>query len=110
MISEDPMPDEVREWMVDYIKSVRWREAKSGPPHSYTVREWDPQEEMFEAAVNVIRRFGHPERFWRATYLYLTLDGLKYWTMGAPLGETIIINRAEASTQYGNNVTPIKST
>lgn len=95
------VPDEVQEWMLRYIESVRWREAKSGPPHSYTVRKWDSRPGRFEEAVTVIRRYGHPEHFYSETYIYMTIGKLKYWSMGAPVGETIIINRAGKETSYG---------
>lgn len=89
------------EWFKAYIGSVRWRQAKSEKyKHSYTVREWQP--DIFERAVKIIRKYGVPERFYRQTYVYLYIDDQKYWTMGAPLEQTIIINRAAADTHYGN--------
>ena len=99
--TDDAMAVGERAWMVDYIASVRWRDAKSGPPHAYTVRAWDQRPGAFEQAVNLIRSRGHVEAFYGHHYVYLTIDGLKYWTMGAPLEETIIINRADASALYG---------
>ncbi len=89
------------EWFQIYISSVRWKQAKSEKfKHSYTVREWHP--DTFERAVKIIRKYGVPERFYKQTYVYLYIDGLKYWTMGAPLEKTIIINCAAADTHYGN--------
>jgi hypothetical protein len=90
------------DWFQDYIDSVRWKEAKSMPnvPHSYTIREWKP--DTFEQAVMIIRTFGVSERFYSKSYTYLYWGDYKYWTMGEPLEETIIINRAGAETHYGN--------
>ena len=34
-------------------------------------------------------------RWGKYNFPYLIIDGWKYWTMGAPIEETIIINRAE---------------
>ena len=73
-------------------------------PHEYTVRDWKPQEQAeFEEAVIFIRENGVPEQFWRKTFIYFYADGHKYWTMGSPLDQTILINRAkhdpESNTQ-----------
>lgn len=88
------------EWFKAYIENVRWRQAKSEKyPHSYTVREWQP--DTFERAVEIIRKYGVPEHFYNKTYIYLYIGNLKYWTMGFPVNETIIINRAESHTHYG---------
>lgn len=89
-------------WMNDYISSVRWKEAKSGPNHSYTVREWEPnRDEDFVRFVRLIRSYGSPENFYTKVYIYFYLGGLKYWTMGSPIDETVIINRAPENTFYG---------
>jgi hypothetical protein len=94
------IPQTELQWFKDYIARVRWQKAKSQDfPHSYTVREWFPDD--FEQAVLIIRHYGVAERFYNKTYLYLHLDGLKYWTMGFPVDETIIINCADADSHYG---------
>ncbi len=85
-----------------YIAEARWQFAKTMPqwPHEYTVREWRPDlERQFFEFVFLIRRDGvvkpwprdapHP----RYHHTYLELDGRDYWTMGAPLPETTVINR-----------------
>ena len=41
-----------------------------------------------------IRNAGYEGSFARRTYLYLDCDGWQYWTMGAKLSDTILINRA----------------
>jgi len=94
---EDP-----KDFFRTYRDRVRWQTAKSGPPHQYTIRGWRPELEYdFEKAVITIRANGQPERFYKQTYIYFYLDGLKYWTMGAPLEQTIVINRAKDDTFYG---------
>jgi hypothetical protein len=72
-----------------------WRFAKTMPdiPHEYTVRGQTPDDE-FDDFVLLIRRIGYERRFGKTTYTYLNIDGSRYWTMGAPLAETTIINRA----------------
>jgi hypothetical protein len=39
--------------------------------------------------LETIRRYGDEGRF----YIMLNIDDMKYWTMGAPVEETILINR-----------------
>lgn len=92
-------PQDAVEWFREYIAGAKWQEAKSGPPHHYTVRSWQP--DTFERAVLLIRSYGVGERFWSKTYTYFYYEGYKYWTMGAPLDKTIIINRASAGVHYG---------
>ena len=84
-----------------YIGSVRWQFAKTMPqwPHEYTVRRFeDPQEQqaLFERAVEFIRANGECRKFEPTGRMsvYLDIDERQYWTMGAPVEKTIIINRA----------------
>lgn len=70
--------------------------AKSMPkmPHHYTLREtWDSN--TFDYVVQKIREMGTPEMFFRKTYIYYYANGYKYWTMGNPINETRLINRAK---------------
>jgi hypothetical protein len=86
-----------------YVAAVRWRFAKTMPqwPHEYTVRGWRPDLEAgFVAFVELIRRTGEVKP-WpggatnpRYHHRYLELDGWQYWTMGAPVADTTVINRA----------------
>ena len=41
-----------------------------------------------------IREHGYRQRWGPYNHHHIDLDGWKYWTMGAPLAETILINRA----------------
>jgi hypothetical protein len=86
-----------------YIDDVRWRYAKTMPqwPHEYIVRGWRPDlERQFFEFVELIRHDGIVKP-WppgvptpRYHHTYLSLDGWEYWTMGAPVLETTVINRA----------------
>jgi hypothetical protein len=86
-----------------YVAEVRWQFAKTMPqwPHEYTVREWRPDlEQSFEEFAQLIRQAGVVKP-WPADaavpryhHTYLELDGWEYWTMGAPIAETTVINRA----------------
>lgn len=82
--------------MQAFIEGHTWTFAKSMPksPHFYVVREKCRTDDEFVEAVKYIRKYGVPRPFFRKTYIYFDLDGWTYWTMGAPLSETIIINRA----------------
>ena len=78
-----------------FVARAPWRFAKtmSHIPHEYTVRGQTPDDE-FNEFVLLIRQVGYKRRFGKTTYTYLNIDGRRYWTMGAPLEATTIINRA----------------
>ncbi len=82
----------------EYIGIVRWQYAKTMPehPHEYTVKEWDLEKiDMFNKFVMFIRKEGYDEYFSRRKMRYYDIGGYKYWTMGAPVEKTILINRAK---------------
>jgi hypothetical protein len=79
-----------------FVSSRWWTFARTMPdnPHWYTVREWAPeQEDEFEAFVRLLRKHGSDEVFCGRPYRYLDFDGFHYWTMGAPVEATTVINR-----------------
>lgn len=96
--------DDVR-WWEAAADGLRWRVARTMPecPHSYIVRGEQLGEEDFERAVLTIRRHGEPGKYEGRTAVYLTdtLGKYKYWTMGAALERTTVINRADATLTYG---------
>ena len=57
-------------------------------PHEYTVRGQPtagrnlPSAEAHEWFAGQIREHGHRDRFERWSYVYLELDGWKYWAVG----------------------------
>ncbi len=83
--------------ILDFIENSRWKFAKSMPqmPHWYTLRDHAGDVPAFERFVMHIRHHGYKERFGKATYSYLNVGEWKYWTMGSPLDQTILINRAK---------------
>ena len=89
-----------------YIASVRWKDTvtmKAFAPHEYTVRKWNPTlESEFEWFVMWIREHGYKARWGKHEHIYLELDGQKYWTMGAPLSETVVINREVVRSDNGD--------
>jgi len=89
-----------------YIAEVRWQFAKTMPqwPHEYTVRSWRSDlDEEFCAFAEMIRRQGvikpwpADAAILRYRHTYLEIDGWDYWTMGSPIEETTVINRAHCS-------------
>ena len=89
-------PEQFRE----FVAAQAWTFAKTMPhiPHYWLARK-DVDGAAFEAAVRCIRTHGEP-RPWgkRPPLTYLDCDGWTYWTMGAPIGETTIINRKVQGT------------
>lgn len=78
------------------IQASRWKLAKSMPniPHEYTLKaEWINKGD-FEYFVQYIRDFGYQRIFYGRIYTYFDIDGYSYWTMGSPIDQTILINRA----------------
>lgn len=63
-------------------------------PHWYTLRSTWTSNREFNDVVMMIRHFGYDTRFWSKTYRYWDCNGFNYWTMGAPIPETTLINRA----------------
>ena len=83
----------------EMIARCEWTFAKTMPfaPHEYIVRQKCPlTTEEFEYFVNMQREYGVKERWGKYNHSYLYIDDYKYWTMGAPIEETTVINRAKA--------------
>ena len=98
MSSSIALSDALRE----FIDSSQWTFAKTMPewPHEYIVRE-RVDENLFVQLVRHIRASGYEGKFYRKSITYYDDDGLVYWTMGAPLEETTIINRCRKENTYG---------
>jgi hypothetical protein len=96
----DPPTAEEWAWARDFIGRRRWQEAvtyRHTAPHEYTVREWERGEvpdAEFDRFVALVRRCGYADFYYRIRHLYWAVDGFKYWTMGWPVTETTVINRA----------------
>lgn len=115
----EPAPNFTHGDFVKFVESHPWTFAKTMAhmPHEWIKRadmktkdrqlslletESDsdtPNEDAFEAAVLFIREHGYVRRFGARAYTYYDVeapDGTwhQYWTMGAPMVRTIIMNRA----------------
>lgn len=93
----------------EMVARCQWTFAKTMPwaPHEYIVRDKCPlAEEEFIDFVNMQRDYGVKEHWGKYNHPYLYIDDYKYWTMGAPIEKTIIINRAKVySVEDANNTT-----
>ena len=84
------------------IARCEWTFAKTMPfaPHEYIVRGKCPlSEDEFLYFINMQRNYGKVERWGKYITPYLYIDDYKYWTMGAPLEETMVINRAKVDVK-----------
>jgi hypothetical protein len=84
-----------------FLDRERWTFAKTMPiwPHEYLVRE-RVDEALFERTVVHIRSNGYEDRFYARPITYFEENGLVYWTMAAPVEETVIINRCRKEDSF----------
>jgi hypothetical protein len=96
----DP-PESFPAFLRAFVDMAEWALAKTMPewPHEYTVRS-RVDEALFERLVTHIRDSGHEGRFYQRVITYYEEAGLVYWTMGAPLSETTIVNRCGSDDTY----------
>jgi len=94
-----PYPTELRA----FIEREHWTYAKTMPewPHEYLVRD-RVDEALFVSIVKHIRAHGFEGRFYKEPITYFAEDGMIYWTMGAPIEETTIINRCKEEESFEN--------
>ena len=85
----------------DFVQNEKWTFAKTMPewPHEYIVRE-RVDENLFEQLVRHIRANGVEAPFYDEKYIYFEEGGMLFWTMGAPVNETTIINRCKKDNSY----------
>ena len=78
-----------------FVTKGRFRFAKTMAdiPHAYTLRQWNEDDE-FNAAVQFIRDHGYEQKFFSKTFVYYDVGPHQYWTMGSPVPDTKLINRA----------------
>ncbi len=97
-------------WWLDLAPTLDWTFAKTmkETPHEYIVKGKQLDDATFERAVRVVRRYGEPGKFYQRTQVYLVHkpSELRWWTMGEPLHECQIINRAPWDQQYGKQDAP----
>ena len=84
----------------EMITRCKWIFAKSMPsaPHEYIVRDKCPlTDDEFVYFVEMQRQHGVNEKWGKHNNSYLYIDDYKYWTMGAPIEETKVMNRAKVN-------------
>lgn len=95
---EDPNDNEnlTPETIDSFINSNTWTYAKTMAwcPHEYIVRDRCSDLETFVKLVKHIRKYGYQQFFYKKEMTYFKIGNMKYWSMGAPVSETTIINRA----------------
>ncbi len=85
-----------------FVTEQNWTFAKTYAltwPHEYIVRD-RVDEDLFIQLVRHIRTYGYEGNFYRKRITYYDEDGMVYWTMGAPIEETIIVNRCKKEQTY----------
>ena len=84
-----------------FLDAELWTFAKTMPewPHEYLVRD-RVDAELFKATVRHIRTHGYEGRFYHRSITYFEEAGRLYWTMGAPVEETTIINRCRKEDSF----------
>ena len=93
-----PFPAALRE----FVSNEEWIFAKTYAetwPHEYLVRD-KVDKRLFVKLVEHIRTNGYQGYFYTKEITYYDADGLVYWTMGAPVQETTIINRCRTDQTY----------
>ncbi len=93
--------EELERW----IEAARWQFARTmaSNPHWYTVKKWNDAE-MFERVVEHIREHGYLNRYGRWWYTQLYVGYHFYWTMGADLCCTVVINRKPLQPAHKSDV------
>jgi hypothetical protein len=75
-----------------------WKAATSARyrhlPHEYTLRRQWACSEDFVWCVEHMRRVGYEQYFIGRVWTYYDIGEHQYWTMGSPVTETLLINRA----------------
>ena len=102
-LAGDAIPSIELEQARALIAANEWVFAKTMPdsPHFYTLRKRWTAKEDFAWLVLFVRKYGVSQKYGRYSYVYFVDDGWKYWSMGAPVGETILINRARLANVVG---------
>jgi len=102
------------EELTKHLEAHEYRFAKTMPqiPHYYTLRKNWKDDKLFEEVVQAIRDLGEvrpwpaPPKKARYHHTYFDAGEWSYWSMGAPLNETILINRAK--TYHPTTAKPVE--
>jgi hypothetical protein len=83
------------EFVQQWLEGRNWIFAKSRAdnPHWYCLRRNAGDESTFEQVVEHLREYGSPYVWWGSTYLQYPAGRYAYWSMGASVENTELINR-----------------
>lgn len=85
-----------------FVAEQKWTFAKTYAttwPHEYIVRN-HVDDDLFIQLIQCIRTYGYEGNFYSKRITYFEEEGMVYWTMGAPIDETIIVNRCKKEHTY----------
>ncbi len=88
--------------LVKFVEESTWIFTKTYAntwPHEYIVREREDRYQFIKL-VKHIRANGYQGSFYKKKITYYDESSLVYWTMGAPIEETTIINRCRIDQTY----------
>ena len=101
------------------LLSQEWIFAKTMPenPHHYALRKNFRDDALFDSIVAAMRENSYSGKWGGRRYQYFNVNEHYYWTMGAPVPETILINRKvrgptsydEIAPRYGGLFTDTES-
>lgn len=85
----------------EYINTVSWTFDITMPewPHDYIVKK-DVNVQLFNELVRHIRKYGYEGMFYQKSITYFDHEGMVYWTMGATIDNTTVINRCKNDATY----------
>ncbi|MGI9255305.1 MAG: hypothetical protein ACR2PY_00035 [Salinispira sp.] len=92
----------VPEHLAKFIDEAHWIFAKTYAatwPHEYIVRQ-RVNDALFVEFVRHTRDYGYVGNFYRQAIPYYDVGDMVYWTMGAAIENTTIINRCRKDQTY----------
>ena len=86
-----------KEELQEQLEKCFWKYARTlgHNPHHYTLRNTWKTSDLFSEAVIALRENSRNELFYKTTYQMCYIGNFKYWTMGSPIEETILINKKQ---------------
>jgi len=101
------------EWWLNLAPMLSWRNASTftdSAPHSYVIRDKTMDDPDCTRAVQVIRTYGQPGKFYGSTQIYLQDPddpNTRWWTMSGTISQQGVINRSTDGRMYGKQDAPV---
>lgn len=101
LLASDESPTSLPARLRGFVDQSVWTFAKTilEWPHEYIAKD-RVDEGLFQELVSHIRTHGHEGSFYERVLIYYEEAGMVYWTMGAPIAETTIVNRCRSEDTY----------